>query len=95
MTPDIHIGDVHEITVGPDPKTGMRYTIGKQYRIGSDRVTISEIVFDRNLFISNSIVHVEVYAESEDGEEFLFKEFLNVPITFTPDINANTGKNTH
>lgn len=95
MIADLNIYDIHEISVGPDPKNGLRYTVGRTYNAGDRKITVSEIVFNRNMFVERSIMHVEVWAVDEEGVEFVFKEFINVPMTFTPDINASTSKNTH
>ena len=95
MTPELHLSDIHEISVGPNPKDGLRYTVGRTYNAGDRKIEVIEIVFNRNMFVEKSIMHVEVWAMDESGFEFVFKEFINVPMTFTPDINASTSKITH
>ena len=78
------IDNIYEVTMG-DPKSGLRYTVGRTYTIGGKSVTISLIDEDVN---ESGVLYVYKW---EDEEHVLWKKFWKVPYTLSKDINENKG----
>lgn len=69
-----------KITVGRDPKDGMKYIVGQEYPVGVIEVIKRR---DDNMFI-------EVFVRNHEGESVMWKDFSpEVPVHGEFDINFN------
>lgn len=86
-TTDIYfIPDIYEISIGRDPMTDYRFTVGKKRIINGKELTVSQIVQNSNALITHGTTRVEIYVKDEDGNEFLWKTSENQPIMITSKI---------
>lgn len=75
--------DIYELSVGTDPKTDIRYTVGNEYTRGRGRkIKITFIEFDQNSLLMFGVSRALVYAEL-DGKEILWKVFQDIPMSIT------------
>lgn len=78
------IEEIHEITIGTDPTSDMRFTVGKLYLKESPHpVTVTYIEFDQNAYVEKNVQRVLVFVKTESGEEKLWKVFQDQPLTIT------------
>lgn len=79
--------NIHEVTVGINPKDDMRFTVGKTYMRGTpNQTTITEIVFDTNMLVLFGVKRAIVYVENSDGEIKIWKDLIDVPMTITSKV---------
>lgn len=75
--------NIYEVAVGIDPKTNIRYTVGKQYTCGPDsKITITAIEFDQNALVIYGISRALIFGEV-NGDEILWKVIENIPMSIT------------
>jgi len=76
--------DIYEVSVGTDPKSNIRYTVGKQYSTGGgEKVVITAIAIDQNSLIEHGVNRALIYAQNEKGEEILWKVTVDIPLIIT------------
>ena len=76
--------DIHEITIGRNPKTDIRITVGNSYLKGTDNeVKVTAIEIDQNAFVVRNVRRVLIFAETLDGEEKLWKILEDIPVQIT------------
>lgn len=79
--------EIHEITVGTDPKNDLRFTVGRIYmKDTSNETKVTAIVFDQNMLIQHSKLRVIVYGITKGGEEKVWKDLIDVPVTITSKV---------
>lgn len=80
------IDQIHEVSVGTNPKEDVRYTVGTTYAGG--RLTITEIVYDQNSFFSHGERRVLIYARRKEDPttDFLWKVLEGQPVVITKKI---------
>lgn len=84
----IFFGKIKKVTAGTNPKDAIAYTVGTRIGLGSSYATISEIAIDENLYEKYGKVSVVVWALREgESEARVYKVFIDVPITLSPDFN--------
>lgn len=74
---------IHEVTVGTNPKTDIRYTVGRTYQVGKNSVTVTAIEFDQNALSTYGISRALIFAGTDNGEEVLWKVVENIPMIVT------------
>jgi hypothetical protein len=76
--------NIHEITVGINTKTDIRYTVGRQYTCGTEsKITVTAIEFDQNALVIYGISRALIFGEKNNGEEILWKVIENIPMSIT------------
>ena len=76
--------NIHEVTVGINPKTDIRYTVGNEYTCGRDtRLTITGIEFDQNALVEYGISRALIFGKKKDCDEILWKVIENIPMSIT------------
>jgi len=89
MDHSVHFIDndnIHEITVGTNPKEDLRFTVGNTYlKKGANPIVITGIEIDENYITDHGIIKAKIFGtlENGNGEEFLWKVLVDTPITIT------------
>lgn len=89
MNGTIFIDDdnIYEVTVGIDPKTDLRYTLGRTYmRDTPNEVVIEGFIFDSNMLVEYGIKRIIIRAKNKEGEIKTWKDLIDVPITITSKV---------
>lgn len=76
--------NIHEITVGSDPRTDIRLTVGQAYlRNTPNEIKITAIEVDQNAFVTRGVRRILIFAETKGGEEKLWKILEDIPVSIT------------
>lgn len=85
---------ISSITLGPNPKDGLRWNKGQEYRLLVEidsvkeftQVKISNIIFDREYFEKHGQRRYLVYVTKNGKTEHLHRDYINIPASVTYEI---------
>jgi hypothetical protein len=80
------IDDIYEISLGREPMTDFRFTVGKPREINGKKFTISSILQNYNSMVAQGTTRIEIYVKNDKDEEFLWKVSENQPIMITAKL---------
>lgn len=83
----VFIENIFEVSVGKDPKTDMRYNVGKEFSVKGKKVKITHIVYDDTSFAVHGKSRAFIYVRAENGgEEKLWKILEDQSLVITLDL---------
>lgn len=83
----LNIDNIHQITIGSDPKNGFSWKVG-QGVLGS-KYTISRIIRHEDSFLLQGevIYVVYVYKGNDKTYDVVWRTYSNIPVSIVCDIN--------
>lgn len=71
---------IHSISIGQDPKSGMKFTVGQSIYVGNDELIVSRILRSEEHYHRFGQVIYIVFAKDDKGVEFPYKYSDGLPV---------------